>query len=91
MSPTLKNARLELRLTEEQKAAIETAASISGRTVSDFTATVVTQHAHVVIQEDRQLRVDAEHFDAFIHALETPGKSVEGLRELLSRKSVFVD
>lgn len=91
MSPTLKNARLELRLTAEQKETIETAASISGRSVSDFTATVLTEQAQLVIQEDRQLRVDAEHFDAFIHALEKPGKSVEGLRDLMSRKSVFVD
>lgn len=91
MSPTLKNARLELRLTEAQKAAIESAAVIEGRTVSDFTATVLTEHAEEVIRQDRQLKINAAQFDLFLEILEKPGRSIEGLKELFARESIFVD
>jgi len=38
-----------------------------------------------------QFRVDAVHFDAFIEVMDRPARTVDGLRDLLSRESVFVD
>ncbi|MFK0239561.1 DUF1778 domain-containing protein [Microbacterium sp. NPDC090281] len=87
----LKNARLEFRVTAEQKEAIEEAAAIEGRTVTDFSASVLAERAQEVIERDRRLRVDAVRFDAFIEVMERPPRTVEGLRELLSRGSVFID
>jgi len=90
-SPPLKNARLEFRVTAEQKEAIEEAAAIEGRTVTDFSASALYERAQEVIERERRLRVDAVRFDAFIEVMERPARSVTGLRELLSRESVFVD
>ncbi|MFK3677352.1 DUF1778 domain-containing protein [Microbacterium sp. NPDC090218] len=87
----LKNARLEFRVTTEQKEAIEEAAAIEGRTVTDFSASALVERAQEVIERDRRLRVDAIRFDAFIEVMDRPARSVEGLRELLNRESVFVD
>lgn len=87
----LKNARLEFRVTAEQKEAIEEAAAIEGRTVTDFSASALVERAQEVIERDRRLRVDAVRFDAFIEVMESPTRTVGGLRELLRRESVFVD
>ncbi len=78
----LKSARLEFRVTADQK---------EGRTVTDFSASVLVERAQEVIERERRLRVDAVRFDAFIEVMERPPRTVEGLRELMRRDSVFVD
>lgn len=91
-SPTpLKNARMEFRVTAEQKAAIEEAAAIEGRTVTDFSASALIERAEAVIERDRRVRVDAIRFDAFIEVMDRPARSVDALRVLMNRESVFVD
>ncbi|SEB63938.1 Uncharacterized conserved protein, DUF1778 family [Paramicrobacterium humi] len=87
----LKDKRLELRLTSEQKAMIERAAAVQGRTVSDFSADALTERAREVIDRDRQFAVSAEAFDAFNRLLDEPEQVVEGMVELLQRRSVFSD
>lgn len=91
MTTPLKNARIEFRVTAAQKAAIETAAAIEGRSVTDFSADALTERAEQVIQRDRNVRIQAEVFDAFVAVMERPARNVEGLRELMTRKPVFVD
>lgn len=87
----LKNARVEFRITAEQKQTIEEAAAIEGRTVTDFSAATLVEHAQDVIQRERQLRVDAERFDAFAALMDRPARTLDGLRDLMTRTSVFVD
>lgn len=82
---------MEFRVTSTQKQAIEAAAAIEGRSVTDFSANVLVEYAHEVIQRDRQLRIDASRFDAFAALMDRPPRTVDGLRELMSRKTVFVD
>lgn len=91
MTAPLKDARIELRVTAAQKQTIERAAALSGRTVSAFSSEVLAARAEQVIQEDRQLRVDAEAFDAFQQVMDQPSRSLEGLRDLMTRKPVFSD
>lgn len=91
MAAPLKDRRIELRVTSAQKAAIEQAAALQGRSVTDFSAETLMERAEEVIQRDRQLRVDAIRFDAFIEVLDRPARSIEQLRDLLTRESVFVD
>jgi len=90
-SAPLKNARLEFRVTAEQKEAIEEAAALEGRTVTDFSSSALYEHAREVIERERRIRVDAVYFDAFIEVMDRPARTVDGLRDLLSRESVFVD
>lgn len=91
MSSPLKDSRIELRLTGGQKAAIETAAAIEGRTLTDFSTSVLTTEAEAVIRRERELRVEVEAFERFQALLDEPAASIDGLRELLARPSVFVD
>ena len=91
MATALKQERIELRLTEDQKRTIEQAATISGRTVTDFSVPVLVEQATEVIRQDRELHMSAEAWEAFNEILERPAASVSGLADLLSRPSVFTD
>ena len=91
MSTPLKQKRIELRVTAAQKQTIEAAAAIEGRTVTDFSISVLAERAEQVIQRDRQVRVEAIQHDAFLVVMDRPAQDVEGLRELFSRETVFVD
>lgn len=88
---TTKTDRLELRLTERQKSEIEHAAAISGRTVTDFSVSVLVREAEDVILRERDLLMSEEAWAAFTEVLDQPAKTLDGLTELLSRPSVFVD
>ena len=50
MANVTKSDRLELRLTSEQKSEIEQAAALSGRTVTDFSVSVLVREADDVIR-----------------------------------------
>lgn len=91
MATPIKNDRLELRLTSEQKQEIEQAAAISGRSVTDFSVPLLVEQANEVIRQERELRMSKEAWDAFNTILDAPAKPLSGLAGLLSRPSVFRD
>lgn len=72
-TPTAKSARLDFRVTAEQKATIEEAAAIEGRSLTDFSASTLVERAQEIIQRDRRPRVDAVRFDAFVEAANAIG------------------
>lgn len=89
MPRTTKTDRLELRLTGEQKAEIEQAAALSGRSVTDFSVGVLIREAEDVIRFERELHLSKKSWDAFNEVLDRPAKPVAGLVDLLKRPSVF--
>jgi uncharacterized protein (DUF1778 family) len=91
MSTATKDDRLDLRLTSQQKSEIEKAAAISGRSVTDFSVSVLLEEAAEVIRRDRDLAMSQKAWDAFNKVLERPARPLDGLAELLNRPSVFVD
>lgn len=91
MASVTKNDRLDLRLTREQKSEIERAASISGRSVTDFSVSVLVSEAAEVIRQERDLAMSLEAWEAFNQAIERPAQPVAGLADLLTRRSVFTD
>lgn len=88
---SVKDKRLELRVSGEQKELIEQAAALEGRSVTDFSTQVLTEHAHEVIRRNHQLTMDAEAFDAFLAVLDEPARPIPGLVDLFRRPSVFRD
>ncbi len=91
MSSALKNERIEIRLTSDQKRTIEQAATIAGRSVTDFSVTLLLEEASEMIRQDRERRMSAEAWGAFNEILERPAKPIEELAELFRRPSVFTD
>ncbi|CAN5288462.1 hypothetical protein BH09ACT6_BH09ACT6_13550 [soil metagenome] len=91
MATAARSDRLELRLTPGQKAEIEHAAALSGRSVTDFSVPVLVREASEVIRIDRELRPSKRSWDAFNTILDRPAKPVSSLADLLSRPSIFTD
>lgn len=91
MNTVTKSDRLELRLTAAQKAEIERAAALSGRSVTDFSVPVLVREASEVIRIDHELQLSKRSWDAFSKILDRPARPVKGLADLLSRPSVFTD
>jgi len=91
MANAIKSDRLELRLTSDQKSEIEQAAALSGRTVTDFSVSVLVREAEQVIRFEHELHLSKKSWDAFNEILDRPAKPVGGLADLLKRPSVFSD
>ena len=67
-----KTARLDLRLTEPQRQLIEQAAEISGSTLAGFAISQLMDAASQVVARSRSMVLDAEDWDMFVAALESP-------------------
>lgn len=89
--PVPKSDRLEVRLTSEQKSEIERAAAITGRSVSDFSVSALVREAEDVIHADAEIQLSKKSWDAFNDILDRPARPIDGLAQLLSRPSVFVE
>ena len=76
-----KNARLEARITAEQKELIERAAAYEGRSVSDFVVATVQQAAKAVVQEHELLRLNEAQSRALVETLLSPPEPNEALQE----------
>ena len=70
--PHEKTARLEARITREQKELLERAAAYRGRTLSDFVVSTVQEAAKAVVQEHDLLRLNRSQSRSFVEALLNP-------------------
>jgi len=78
---TPKNARLEARITTEQKDLIERAAAYEGRSVSDFVVATVQAAAKAVVQEHEVLRLNGAQGREFVDALLNPPEPNQALQQ----------
>ncbi|GAA3894492.1 type II toxin-antitoxin system antitoxin AtaR [Leifsonia kafniensis] len=91
MGNVTKSDRLDLRLTKQHKQEIEQAAALSGRSVTDFSVSVLVKEAAEVIRRERDLAMSLEAWEAFNRVLDRPARPVEMLASLLKRPTVFDD
>ena len=78
-----KTSRLDIRLTDEQRAMIERAASLTGSTLTQWTAQHLLEAARLDIEKETTLRLNAESFDAFVDTLDEPIPAAA--KELMAR------
>lgn len=75
-------ARLEFRVSPQEKSRIERAAELAGEQVSSFARTAAEERADRILREyDATTTVPAEFFDDLIAALDAPAKANSGLRK----------
>lgn len=67
-----RNARLEARISAEQKTLLQQAAALSGRTLSEFVVASAQEAARRVIQEHETVRLSRSEQVAFVGALLKP-------------------
>lgn len=78
-----KTARIDIRLTSEQRELIERAASLTGSTLTQWTAQQLMEAAQRDIEARARLALESEAFDAFQAALDEPLPAEA--RQLLAR------
>jgi uncharacterized protein (DUF1778 family) len=82
----LRAERLELRITAAQKALIEHAAALQGRSMTDFVLAAVQDAASHVIDDQQRLTLSVNDGRAFVEALVSPvplgGDLAEAVRNL---------
>jgi uncharacterized protein (DUF1778 family) len=76
-----RGARLEARISLEQKAVLQQAATLSGRTLSEFIVASAQEAASRVIQEHETIRLSRAEQMAFVTALLNPPAPNERLRQ----------
>jgi uncharacterized protein (DUF1778 family) len=88
----IRTKRIEIRVTEEERALEEAAASTQGETLSEFVRRAARNEAERVLAERTRLIVDDAAAQRFLDALDRPTADAERrLRRLLDKPSVLVD
>jgi uncharacterized protein (DUF1778 family) len=82
----MRTQRLEVRLTDDERALDVAAAAAVGETLSDFFRRAARARAEEVLADQRDIALTEEEAARFLQALETPdADSVTRLRELRER------
>lgn len=82
-SATSKTSRIDIRMSDEQRALIDKAAAVKGSTVSQWVLSHLVHDAERDILEESTIRLSSKSYDNFLKALDRP--MPEQMRELLSR------
>ncbi|MDP3136650.1 MAG: DUF1778 domain-containing protein [Burkholderiaceae bacterium] len=80
-SDKTRNARLEARVSSDQKNLFQRAAALSGRTLSEFVIDSTQEAASRIVQEHEIIRLSREEQIAFVSALLSPRKPGARLRK----------
>lgn len=80
-SDKTRTARLEARITTDQKAVLVRAATLAGRTLSEFVVVSAQEAAAKVIQEHEAIRLSRADQIAFVNALLDPPAPADRLRQ----------
>jgi len=78
---------LSMRLPEADIAMIDRAASLRGRSRTDFVRDAAVRAAEEVVMESTLLRMSPEGFDAFMAEIVAPATAVPEMVELFKRKA----
>jgi uncharacterized protein (DUF1778 family) len=74
-------ARIEARVSPEQKELFERAAAVEGVTLTDFAISSMHRAATTVVQEHTTIELSVRNQRAFVEALRNPPEPNEALRE----------
>jgi uncharacterized protein (DUF1778 family) len=88
--PRFRSARLEARLPPQVHAAIKRAATLQGRSVTDFVVAAAQDAAHRAIAETELIRLSLEDQRRFAEALLSPPKPSPALRRAFKRHRALV-
>ena len=81
--------KLDLRLTPEAKRTLSAAAEAARRSVSEFVLESALNRAEETLSDRTRFGIDAEHWNAFLVALDAPPRDLPRLERLFREKSVF--
>lgn len=80
-----RNARLEARVSSDQKDFFQHAATLTGRTLSELVIDSTQEAAAKIVQEHEVIRLSREEQIAFVTTLLTPSEPGERLKKAAQR------
>ena len=80
-----RGARLEARISNEQKALFQQAAKLTTRTLSEFVVVSAQEAAQRIIQEHESIRLSRQEQVRFVSALLNPPEPVDRLRQAVAQ------
>ncbi len=89
MATETRNEKLDIRLTPSAKRALQRAAKLAQRSVSEFVLESALQRAEETLPDSRYFSLDAKQWAAFQTALDAPPRPLPELAKLLREPSVF--
>lgn len=91
-SPSMRNARLEARITEAQKSRYERAATVQGRSVTDFVVSAADEAATRILREHGMLTLSERDCKTFVRALLKPpaprGRLAQAMKRYRRRSAI---
>jgi uncharacterized protein (DUF1778 family) len=84
-----RSSRLHFRVPEEQKALLEEAAALSGRSLTDFVLSSARSAANDILADRTRFTLPPDQWDAFAAALERPPRDLPKIAALLSEPSIL--
>lgn len=84
-----KDARIDLRVNQAEKALLELAAASQGMKLSEFVVSASTEAAEMALADQNRFALPQDQMDQFLASLEAEPQNIEALRSLFARKSVF--
>lgn len=82
-----KSARLDFRISSEQRFLLERAAAVKSQTVTEFVLESASEAAQNALLDQRLFFADEADFVEFERLLDAPARVSEELRDLLSRSA----
>lgn len=82
MTDTVRDSRLELRLSRHEKEAVERAATLSGSSTTDFVRSTMLAASEKAVRAHETLALTSEGATAFVEAITNPPEPNENLRAL---------
>jgi uncharacterized protein (DUF1778 family) len=89
-SRTRRSEKLDLRLTRHAKRALQAAAAVAHRSVSEFVLESALARAAEALADRRSFGLNATQWKAFLTALDAPSRPLPRMERLL-KESVFFD
>jgi uncharacterized protein (DUF1778 family) len=86
-SRSRRDATIHVRVPQQTRDLITTAAATVGKTVTDFVLDSARQHAIDVLLDQRLFDLDADQHEAFMRVLNDPPQPNARLKKLLSEKA----
>lgn len=87
----VRSARLEVRMTPDERQLIDQAVAATGTALTDFVLTSLCIAAHDALADRTEFALDEDGRRAWEELNQQPARELAGLRSLMSRPSPFVD
>jgi uncharacterized protein (DUF1778 family) len=87
--PTTRTTKLDLRLSPDAKRTLTEAARATHRSVSQFVLESALARADETLVERQRFELDADHWAAFMAALDAPPRELPRLRRLFNEATPF--